>query len=1497
MFEYLMPPLVMRAPARSLLEESDRLVVRRQIEYGAELGLPWGISEFAYNARDLELTYQYSNFGVPGLGLKRGLGENKVIAAYATGLASMIDPSAAEANFERLASIGARGRYGYYEAVDFTPARVPEGERFALVQAFMAHHQGMTIVAIANAVFDGAMRERFHAEPIIRATELLLQERVPREVASTRPWAAEVKSGTRASDADPSGGRRIVSVHQPTPATQLLSNGTYAVMLTAAGSGYSRWGDLAVTRWREDATRDDSGSYIFLRDTQSGAVWSGGFQPTGAEPDDYTAEFHEDRVEIARRDGTLTTTLEVLVSAEDDAEVRRVSISNAGLRARDIEITSYSELALGPHGADVAHPAFAKMFVETEYLAEFGAIVATRRKRSPSEPEIWAAHLSVANGEVVGGPTFETDRALFLGRGHGVGSPIAMLDARPLANSVGTVLDPIFALRRRIRIGAGATARVAFWTMAAGTRATLLDCIDKHRDAAAYERATTLAWTQAQVQLHHLGVNPGEAGLFQRLANHVIFAGRDLRPSSDVIRQGSGPQSGLWSQGVSGDLPIVLLRIAEIESLSVARQVLQAHEYWRMKRLAVDLVILNERKSSYVQDLQVAIETLVRASQSRPAPGIDRPLGRVFVLRADLIAAEMRSLLVSTARIVLVAQQGSLSDQLDRIANPIERTHPRKDTPAARPERPLALRTPELEFFNGLGGFAKGGKEYVTILGPGQSTPSPWINVIANPGFGFQTATEGSGYTWSSNSHENQLTPWSNDPVSDAPGEAFYVRDDKTGHVWSPTAAPIREASGTYVARHGRGYSRFEYASRGISASLLQYVPVEGAVKISRLRLANTSNLTRQLSVTAFVEWVLGSSRSATLAFVETETDAQTGALFARNPSNVLFGSRVAFADMRGAQCDWTGDRREFIGRNRTLTNPAALASASPQSNKVGAALDPCAAMRTKLELLPGSVTEVVFFLGEAATREDARAAVLAIRAADLDALEADIARAWDETLSAIEVKTPDRAMDLMLNGWLLYQTLTCRIWARSAFYQASGAYGFRDQLQDGMALAAARPDLTREHLLRAAARQFTEGDVQHWWLPQSGQGVRTRISDDRAWLAYTVAQYVETTKDMLVLDELIPFLEGAQLEADETDRFFEPTVSQETATLFEHCAVALDASLAVGRHGLPLIGTGDWNDGMNRVGEKGQGESVWLGWFLHAALMAFAPLALARNETRRVETWTAHAGALAAAIEREAWDGEWYRRGYFDDGAPLGSATNDECQIDSIAQSWAVMSGAATHDRAAQAMAALAKQLIRREDRLALLFTPPFNKTTHDPGYIKGYPPGLRENGGQYTHAATWSVMAFAALGEGDKAAELFSLLNPINHSRTPADAYRYKVEPYVACADIYSTTPHVGRGGWTWYTGSAGWLQRAGVESILGLRLRGAFLFVDPCIPKAWDKYEVTVRYRTARYSISVENPAGVSRGVAFAEADGVEISERPLLVALLDDGVRHKVNVRLG
>jgi len=1497
MFEYLMPSLVMRAPAGSLLEETSRLVVRRQIGYGATLGVPWGISESAYNVRDLELTYQYSNFGVPGLGLKRGLGENAVVAPYATALAAMVDPGAAARNFARLAAVGARGRYGFYEALDYTPARLPEGRDVAVVRTFMAHHQGMTVIAIGNSLLDGVMRARFHAEPSVQATELLLQERTPRDVAVAHPRAEEVATAATVRDLELPAVRRLHSAHSGTPEVHLLSNSRYAVMLTGAGSGYSRWGDIGITRWREDATRDDWGAYVFLRDVQSGDVWSAGYQPSGVEPDRYDVTFTEDRAEFVRHDGPIATTLEVVVSPVDNAEVRRVSVANAGIQARDIELTSYAELMLAPSAADAAHPTFSKLFVQTEYLAKHGAILATRRRRSPGEPEIWAAHLAVVEGEAIGEPEIETDRARFLGRGREVRTPMAVMDGLPLSNTVGIVLDPVFALRRRVRVPPGRTVHVAFWTMVASSRGDVLDLIDKHQDATAFDRAATLAWTQAQVQLSHLGVDAEQAGLFQRLAGRVLYADPSLRPSSDTIRGGGGGPGALWAQGISGDIPIVLVRIDSIEDIAIVRQLLRAHEYWRMKRLAVDLVILNERGSSYIQDLQIALETKVRMSQSRSRIGAAGAHGAVFVLRADLIPAETRPLLLSMARAVLVGRLGTLSEQLGRLQEAELAAAPppqRVPSPAASPAVPVP---PDLEFFNGFGGFAADGREYVTILGAGRWLPAPWINVIANPSFGFQVAVEGSGYTWSLSSRENQLTPWSNDPVTDRPGEVLYVRDEDTGELWGPTALPIRSETAPYVARHGQGYSRFQHTARGIALDLVQYVPLLDPIKISRLTIRNMSARPRRLALMAYVEWVLGPSRGASALSVVTEMDPETGAMFARNFWNTAFGARVAFADLGGRQTAWTGDRREFVGRNGTLDNPAALVGDTPLSKRVGAGLDPCGVLQAAVDLEPGETVEIVFLLGEAATAADARALIDRYRAADLDAVLREVVAYWDDVLGTVQAKTPDRSMDIMLNRWLLYQTLACRMWARSAFYQASGAYGFRDQLQDAMALALSRPAMTRAHLLRAAARQFVEGDVQHWWLPPSGQGVRTRISDDQIWLAYAAAHYVETTGDVAVLDEPVPFLEGQALVAGEHDAYFRPVLAEESASLFEHCARGLDQSLGVGEHGLPLIGTGDWNDGMNRVGEKGKGESVWLGWFLHAALAAFAPLAKARGDAVRVANWLAHAARLRTSLERDGWDGDWYRRAYFDDGTPLGSSTSDECRIDSIAQSWSVISGAADPVRGMRAMAVVDEQLIHRGDALALLFTPPFDRTPLDPGYIKGYPPGIRENGGQYTHAAVWSAIAFAAQGDGDKSAELFSLLNPVNHTSTRADVQRYKVEPYVVAADVYSVAPHVGRGGWTWYTGSAGWLYRAGIEAILGFRLQGAVLCLAPCIPKAWPGFEIAFKYRSARYEIAVENPDAVSRGVVHAELDGQTLPDGTARIPLADDGQAHKVRVILG
>jgi len=1265
MFEYLMPALVMRAPAGSLLEQTYRVAVREHMKYGAQRGVPWGASESAYNARDLEFTYQYSSFGIPDLALKRGVGDSTVIAPYATALAAMVDPHVAAINFTRLGEAGALGRYGCYESLDYTRSRVPAGRDVAIVHAYMAHHQGMSVLAIGDALNDGAMRARFHAEPMIQAAELLLQERMPRDVALSRPRTETMETAADADDVHASAVRQFNSPHTLTPRTNLLSNGRYAVMVTAAGSGYSRWGDIAVTRWREDVTRDHWGAYVFLRDLRGGEVWSAGYQPAGAEPDRYEVIFSEGRAEIIRRDGTITTTMEIAVSSEDDAEVRRVSVSNLGNQTRDIELTSYAELVLAPHAADDAHPAFAKLFVETEFVSGPGAILATRRPRAKSDPPVWAAHLAVVEGETIGDTQFETDRARFLGRGRGIQNAVAMAGGAALSNSVGAVLDPIFSLRRRVRVPPRTTVHVAFWTLIAASREEVLDLVDKHHGVMAFDRTTTLAWTQAQVELRHLGIGASEAHVFQSLANRVLYADPSLRPASEVMKRGGGAASLLWAHGISGDRPIILVRLEETSDLEIVKELLLAHEYWRMTQLAVDLVIINERPPSYVQDLQDALEALVRADRSRLKPAGGDTLGAIFILRADLVAVEVRDLLRTVARAVLAGHRGSLSEQVRRAPEPKAVVRPVKRLVPRTASRDIAPR-PETEFFNGLGGFVANGREYVVTLEDGQSTPAPWINVICNPSFGFQTSVEGSGYTWSVNSQQYHITPWSNDPVSDAPGEAIYVRDEETGEFWGPTALPVREAGSSYVARHGQGYSRFEHASHGISLELLQYVPVDDPIKISRLKITDRSGRSRRLSVTAYVEWVLSAMRAASAPFIVTEIDTETGALLARNPWSNDFGSRVAFMDLGGRPLSWTGDRTEFLGRNGSLDRPAALVSLAPLSNRAGAGFDPCGALRTRIELPANGTTEIVLLLGETATRAEAQSLLMRYRAADLDGVLDAAVGLWDEVLGSVQVSTPDRSMDILLNRWLLYQTLSCRVWARSAFYQASGAYGFRDQLQDVMALCVSRPDIAREHLLRAAGRQFVEGDTQHWWLPETGRGIRTRVSDDRIWLPYVVAHYVAVTGDLQVLNEIVPFLSGPVLRDGEDETFFQPGKSEEQATLFAHCARALDHSLAVGGHGLPLMGTGDWNDGMNQVGEGGKGESIWLGWFLHAT-------------------------ALGVALERDGWDGDWYRRAFYDDGTPLGSALSTECRIDSIAQSWSVISRAADPVRAARAMAATA--------------------------------------------------------------------------------------------------------------------------------------------------------------------------------------------------------------
>ena len=1296
-----------------------------------------------------------------------------------------------------------------------------------------------------------------------------------------------------------------VTSHQ----ARLLSNGRYAVMLTAAGSGYSRWGDLAVTRWREDPTCDGWGSYVLLSDLSGGAVWSASFQPCGGVSGAHFATFSECQAEFVRRDDITTTTVEVAVANDWDAELRRVTIANHGDAVRDITLTSYAELVLGSAGADAAHPAFSKLFVQTEWVEDEHVLLATRRRRAPAEPEVWAAHLVVTEQQETGALEFETDRERFLGRGRVLRNARAMQSGHALSNTVGSVLDPIFSLRQRVRVEPHASARVTFWTLLSESRDAALGLCRSLRTAEAYERALSGAASHAAAGRARLRIGPEDGERYGRLVGPLLSADPAWRAVPEVLERGRGGPPVLWACGISGDRPIILLRVAGESGLDHVQDLLRAQLYWRSQRLDVDVALLNCAIGADGDRLSVALETLLKTHRAFLPAGASAAQAGVFVLHDKEISSALRDGLATAARVVLDASGNGLGA-------PTERASATDSSPAAKAGpgraqwlRPKSTTAPApiaqsaaLAFENGLGGFDCAAREYAITLADGCCTPMPWINVVANSSFGFIVSAEGGGYTWSSNSQQNPLTPWPNDPVCDTPHEVLYLRDEDSGDLWSANALPIRVPSANYATRHGKGYTRFSNDSYEIDLELLQCVPSADSVKLSRLRIRNRSTRVRRLSVTGYVEWALGANGTVPAPFVITSIDPASGALFARNPWRAEFCERVAFVDLGGMQMSVTADRTEFLGRCGSVERPAALVNCAPLSGRVGSGMDPCAALQTRVELEPTAQIDIVFVLGDADSCAQAQLLVEKYRTADVDAVAREARARWDEVLDTVQVRTPDRAMDILLNDWLLYQTLACRVWARTAYYQASGAYGFRDQLQDVMALCVAKPEVAREHLLRAAARQFPEGDVQHWWLLPSGQGIRTRMTDDRIWLPYVAVHYIEVTADAAVLDEALPFIEGDALKDGQSEAFFKPLVTRNEVSLYEHCARALDISLQLGEHDLPLIGTGDWNDGMNRVGEKGRGESVWLAWFLLATIAAFAPYAEARHENARAARWRQCAATIGAGLTSAGWDGEWYRRGYYDDGTPLGSNESSECKIDAIAQSWSVISGAADPTRAKLAMDAVEKHLIRHNDRIALLLTPPFDRSPHDPGYIKGYPPGIRENGGQYTHGTIWSIFAFVALGQGDRAGDLFAILNPIHHSATPNAVSRYKVEPYALCADVYSVAPHVGRGGWTWYTGSSGWLYRAGLEAMLGFRVHGNTLAIDPCLPKGWGGYEIAFRRRgrrntITRYEITVKNPRGVSCRVVRLELDGVEIAKDVARIPLVDDDQIHQVYVELG
>ncbi len=1497
MFEYLMPLLFQRSYPHSLLDKAVREAVSVQITYGRRNDVPWGISESAYANLDLNKTYQYKAFGVPSLSLKGSSEDQLVVSPYAALLALAIVPNETVKNLKKMVTLGMLGDYGFYESMDFSRQNQRYGKRGIVVEAYMAHHQGMAFLALINFLHGKPFSRRFHNDPRVRAFEGLLQERIPALPPLHLTSARHSEQDYLGDDSSTAEGSVFSSPHTLTPRSLLLSNGVFSSMVTDKGDGYSQWRNLELTRWRSDQTCDGIGTFCYFYELEDDYLWSSAYQPVSTDAEDCSVEFSLDRAVFRRAYKDLHSEMEVIVSQEDNVEIRRVTLTNKSSRDRTFDMTSYIELSMASHNADRQHPAFNKLFIQTEALKNEQILIAERRMRSSKDIPLVVAHriLNYDNEDEVTSPAdwqFETDRRRFIGRGHTLANPMGV--RQDLSSSEGFVLDPVLCVKQRLVLKPGQRSQFALLFAAGETRNEVLLLLDKYSLSHAVERAMNFSWRSAQLQLQVLQIQPDEARRFQQLASHLLFPNRMLRAPAKILQENRKGQSGLWPYGISGDLPLALVSIGEVHDLNLIRQMLQAHTYWRMHGLSTDLLILNEESAGYRQPLQERLEKMIQVYAPEAASGHS---GSVYLLKSEQISEEDLKLLNASASVALLASRGTLPRQLARAIEVVELPEKIETKPESQ-EPSTALPFMELHYFNSLGGFTQDGSEYAIYLGPNINTPAPWVNVMSNPTFGTLVSESGAGFTWFGNSQRNRLTGWSNDPVLDPVSEALYIRDEESGYFWSPTAAPIREQS-AYRARHGAGFTVFEHNSHGIEQELTVFVPVDDSdglpIKLQSLRLINTSPKPRKLSITYYVELTLGENRESSQMNIVTNWDESSHSVMAKNYYHPDYAERVSFISLSPEAESYSGDRTVFMGRNGLAAAPDAM-TFTKLCGRTGAGLDPCAALRVTVEIQPGEVQRITTMLGQAGSTEEARELVRSFEseASFTDAFKKTVSW-WNKLLGTIEVQTPELSTNIMVNRWLQYQSLSCRIWGRSGFYQSGGAFGFRDQLQDVMAFHYVRPEIARRQILLAAGRQFKEGDVQHWWHEPSGSGIRSRISDDLLWLPYVVAQYVRVTGDSDILTVEVPFLETPELTDEQHEIFSTPEVSSEKATLFEHCKRAVNRGFTKSSlNGLPLIGTGDWNDGMNLVGHGGKGESVWLGWFICDVLKGMSELADLMEIEDLGQNYLKQRKELIQLIEQKSWDGKWYLRATFDNGSQLGSHHNREAKIDSLPQSWAWLSRAADPLRARVALESAWEHLVLKDEGIAMLFTPPFDSADPTPGYIRGYPPGVRENGGQYTHASLWMAMAMARQGDGQRAAELLQFLNPIEHCRDTDSVWLYNVEPYVVAADVYCLPSKIGQGGWSWYTGSAAWMYRAWIEEVLGLQVRDGKMTLQPVFPDNWKGYSLRYQYSDAVYQIKVENNHGCGCCVDSVMLDGKLQPDG--IIFLEKNCITHNVVVRM-
>jgi cellobiose phosphorylase len=1491
MFEYLMPNLVMRVPPGSVMEYSCRAAVVSQIRYGRKHKIPWGISESQYFIFDNQANYQYGPFGVSRMRLQPSLKPVKVVAPYATLLALGTYPRKALINVQRLYRAGAGAQYGLYEALDYSSPDSNALSDHSTIKSFMTHHLGMSLAAINNLLNDNILQTRFHRDPMIRANEILLEERFtsPMVTIASIGYTIDVESEQPAREELQS--RIVNTVHPPFPMAHVLCNGHFQTMMTSEGNGFCAFDHVRINRWRSD-WRYGGGTFVYIREPGTGRLWSSTFAPVNIQPDTYQAVFSHDKVEIKRRDGAISTLTEVTVSPVDPIEIRRVTLTNHGTRTAHLELTSYLEVVADDPMADMSHPAYSKLFVETQFMVERSLIIARRRPKSDDERIGYVMHMVRTEADLSSPVRYETSRQDFIGRGGSTASPEALMPGNNLIGKGGSPTDPIMSLQVGLSIATGRSVSISFVTGYCPSMNALLNLCDKLAVRLSDEDIFKLARTSSLLEIEYFKIRSVQLNAIQNLVGAIYCPTNAFREGTDDLMQNTLGQSGLWRFGISGDRPIMLLRISEQKDKGTLKDVLLAYEFLRLQKVRTDLVILNEAEGGYDDSIQQMI--FEETTQVRVFEHSLNRLG-IYVIRAGQTSREEKTLLLSSARIIFTPQTGiyfrkaPLSEKVPPSGDIIRLTagnHPAKSGNSSNGH----LGEPVPEFFNGIGGFVRDGREYEIRLNGKTKTPAPWINVVTNGRFGFQISEIGSGYTWQGNSRENKLTVWSNDPIMDPPSEVVYVRNNRTGVIVSPCAL-IPGAEGFFRVRHGFGYSVFVRKDVDMDLSLTVFTAAEDPVKLMMLTIENKTNEIADISAALYVEWVLGAFRELTERFIITEYRSESEIFTAHNTYATEKGRGLTYLFSERPVTTYTGDRETFIGKDGSISYPSGLLP-SGFPTKTGAGLDPCGVIACNAMVAPMAKETLLFGLGYASDVDEADKTANRFRKPGQAPAELKKSRQfWDRLPGNITIRTPNRAMDILMNGWLMYQVVACRLMARAAFYQCGGAYGFRDQLQDVLAVMDYNPELTRNHILLCCSRQFIEGDVQHWWHQPDGPGVRTRISDDLLFLPYAVAEYIRYTGDSALLREQATYLEAEVLAPGRHEKVSDTVVSKKSGDVYEHCVLAIERACTFGQHGLPLIGGGDWNDGMNAVGVEGKGESVWLGWFLYRVMDLFVPICIGQGDGERTDRFRRLMSSLKESLDKHAWDGQWYLRAFFDNGRPMGSARNDECRIDSISQSWAVISGAADRQRASTALRSAHRLLISQEEGIIRLLTPPFDRGENHPGYISGYNPGFRENGGQYTHAAVWMAMAFSELGDIDEAYRLINMLNPIHATADFRLLSRYQNEPYVMTADVSDGYPNVGKGGWSWYTGAAGWMYRAILTHLLGLNREGQYLVFTPKSASPFDRYQIEYRYRSTLYEISFEKRSNIEEAVVIFFDGKKQRSQR---IKLEDESTVHHIEV---